>query len=195
MTSSQRAVSWSRIWTKGLSQPFHVFRSSGRPARPMIVSTEPTTVPAIRMVRAIAPDCRMKFIRQSFEAGWRELVVEIDGWPNAARCGHVLARLAYAQLAVTSAADLQTQLRPIVLPGLDRRGQIRYDEVVGTMQVLVQNAGRGPALYLRTRRPASGSCECVLRAMREMLETPYVGRLAATLSRFFTDCPDRLARW
>ena len=68
-------------------------------------------------------------------------------------------------LAVTSAADLQTQSRPIILPGSNsiRDGTAMialplasFDPISGTLSVLVRNAGRGPALYVRTELDPEG---------------------------------------
>jgi hypothetical protein len=58
------------------------------------------------------------------------------------------------RLAQSSAADLQAQWRPIILPYSSRPqgGQdvFEHDEIDGTMKILTRNAGRGPARYLRT---------------------------------------------
>jgi hypothetical protein len=57
------------------------------------------------------------------------------------------------KLARTSAADLQAQWRPIILPvpvgEPTARENVEYDEVEGVLRVQVQNAGRGPALFLQ----------------------------------------------
>jgi hypothetical protein len=58
------------------------------------------------------------------------------------------------RLALSSAADLRAQWRPIVLPYSPgqqaARDVFEHDELDGTLKVGVRNAGRGPALYLRT---------------------------------------------
>jgi hypothetical protein len=57
------------------------------------------------------------------------------------------------KLARTSAADLQAQWRPVILPNpaseSSARENVEYDEREGILRVPVQNAGRGPALFLR----------------------------------------------
>jgi hypothetical protein len=57
-----------------------------------------------------------------------------------------------SNLAGTSAADLQAQWRPIVVPSFHPvlGDPADYNSSDGTLGVRIRNGGRGPALYLRT---------------------------------------------
>jgi hypothetical protein len=92
--------------------------------------------------------------------GWEALVA--FGTLGLAVATVVLALVTRA-LAQSSAAEIRAQWRPIILPGLDR-GQKdraigeRYDETLqeGRLTVRIRNAGRGPALYVRTHLEPGG---------------------------------------
>lgn len=87
------------------------------------------------------------------------------GWDALVAVGTLLLALATAYLALrtrtlakASEADLRVQWRPVILPASDSpstRG-ISYDESEGSLRVRVRNAGRGPALYIRTHLEPGG---------------------------------------
>jgi hypothetical protein len=65
-------------------------------------------------------------------------------------------------LARSSAAELQAQWRPIVLPATSSPEQLTPDRIGlgdgGRLQVAIRNAGRGPALFVRTELdPGAGA--------------------------------------
>jgi hypothetical protein len=86
------------------------------------------------------------------------------GWDALVAVGTLLLALATFSLALRtgnlakwSEADVRAQWRPNILPASDSLTRaIVYDESEHSLCVRVQNAGRGPALYIRTHMEPGG---------------------------------------
>lgn len=78
--------------------------------------------------------------------GW-EALVAIGTLTLAA--GTVALAWTTRRLAAESAADLRSQWRPLLLPG-EATHWLQYDEAKKQLIVPIRNAGRGPALFVRT---------------------------------------------
>jgi hypothetical protein len=81
------------------------------------------------------------------------------GWEALVALGTLLLALSTFYLALrtstlakASEAEVRAQWRPVILPGSDSSPEraIVYDDNEGSLHVRVRNAGRGPALYIRT---------------------------------------------
>lgn len=85
------------------------------------------------------------------------------GWEALVAIGTLLLALATAYLALrtatlakTSETEVQAQWRPMILPGSPSRNAIQYIKQQSLLRVRVQNAGRGPALHIRTHLEPGG---------------------------------------
>jgi hypothetical protein len=61
-------------------------------------------------------------------------------------------------LARSSDAEIRAQWRPLILPALDLSWEpsLVYEEEPGSLEVRIQNAGRGPAIHIRTQMVPDG---------------------------------------
>jgi hypothetical protein len=88
------------------------------------------------------------------------------GWEALVALGTLVLALATFYLALrtstlakASEAEMRAQWRPVILPGSDSTPEraIVYDDSEGSLHMRVRNAGRGPALFIRTHlEPGAG---------------------------------------
>jgi hypothetical protein len=64
-----------------------------------------------------------------------------------------------ADMARSSERDIRAQWRPLILPALDLswNRSLGYDKERGYLEVLIQNAGRGPAIHIRAQIEPDGA--------------------------------------
>src|SRR5688500_17347855 len=80
-----------------------------------------------------------------------------DSWVAIATGFLALATIGLAFQAYRSGqATQRADRRPMILPSAEAEA-VEYDPDEATLRLLVRNAGRGPALYLRTELDPSGS--------------------------------------
>jgi hypothetical protein len=100
------------------------------------------------------------------------------GWEALVAIGTLLLALATAYLAFrtatlakTSETEVRAQWRPMILPGSPSGNALQYIKHQSLLRVRVQNAGRGPALHIRTHLEPGGVSPSTGRSARSRHKT------------------------